>query len=484
MKKNTILENILVEKLVFWWKWFARLKSDNKDIDWKAIFITWWVIPQSIVNLRVLKSRSDFIEAQLLDVVKKSPIEKENKNNIYWMQAWIPWINIPYEEQLKIKENQIKESLFHISKLQNNLEISPIVPSWLIDNYRNKIEFSFWKFISKNQNKEEHFNLWFHKQWEFSKIEDFDWTILISKLANDIYKEIKEFAKTSWYPVYDQFDQKWFFRHIVLREWFFTKQIMIIFSVNHKYEWVTPPNLPPQSRGIMGEIYDFFNNLAKKYSEITSIYLSLNDNKADIAIWELELIYWEKFIEEKLLDLTFNISPKSFFQTNSFQAEVLYKEVLNQVWDELKDFNKVLDLYWWTWTIWMVFAKHVKEVISVELIESASKDWELNALKNNLKNISFVNKKVEDFLKSYLENNQNCDLLIIDPPRTWMHPNALRDILKFDSKYIIYVSCNPATLSRDLAYILKESEYKIKKITPVDMFPHTHHIETIVLLWK
>ncbi|MBW7955042.1 23S rRNA (uracil(1939)-C(5))-methyltransferase RlmD [Candidatus Gracilibacteria bacterium] len=474
MKKNTILENILVEKLVFGGKGFARLKSDNKDIDGKAIFITGGVIPQSVVNLRVLKSRSDFIEAQLLDVVKKSPIEKENKNNIYGMQAGIPWINIPYEEQLKIKENQIKESLFHISKLQNNLEISPIVPSGLIDNYRNKIEFSFGKFISKNQNKEEHFNLGFHKQGEFSKIEDFDGTILISKLANDIYKEIKEFAKASGYPVYDQFDQKGFFRHIVLREGFFTKQIMIIFSVNHKYEGVKNLDF----------IYDFLNNLVKKYPQITSIYLSLNDNKADIAIGELELIYGKNFIEEKLLDLTFNISPKSFFQTNSFQAEVLYKEVLNQVGDELKDFNKVLDLYGGTGTIGMVFAKHVKEVISVELIESASKDGELNALKNNLTNISFVNKKVEDFLKSYLENNQNCDLLIIDPPRTGIHPDALRDILKFDSRYIIYVSCNPATLSRDLAYILKESEYKIKKITPVDMFPHTHHIETIVLLGK
>ncbi len=279
MKKNEILENVLVEKLVFWWKWFARLKSQNKDIDWKAIFISWWVIPWSIVNLRILKSRKDYIESQCLEVVKKSPIEKTHPKNIYWEQAGCMWINIPYEEQLKIKSSQIEESLFHIKKIQNDFEIDKIVPSPLVDWYRNKIEFSFWKFISEKLWKSEHFNLWFHKQWEFSKIEDFDWTLLISDLANKIYFDIKTFAKTSEIPIYDQFDQKWFFRHIVIRQAFFTNQIMIIFSINHKYELVKDLNF----------IKDFFNDLAKKYSEISSVYLSLNDSKADVAIWELEL---------------------------------------------------------------------------------------------------------------------------------------------------------------------------------------------------
>lgn len=476
MKKNEILKEILVEKLVFWWKWFARLKSENKDIDWKAIFISGWVIPGSVVNLRVLKSRKDYIEAQAQEVVKKSPIEKAHPNNIYWDQAWSMWVNIPYEEQLKIKTSQVEESLFHTRKIQSDFDLKPIVPSPLVDNYRNKIEFSFWKFISAKFEKNEHFNVWFHKQWEFSKIEDFDWTILISDLANAIYKDIKDFAKSSWYPVYDQFDQKWFFRHIVLRQAFFTNQIMIIFWVNHKFEvWGREIDLK--------FLKDFFVNvLAKKYSEIASIYLSLNDSKSDVAIWELDLIYWEKFIEEKLLGLTFNISPKSFFQTNSYWAEKLYSEVLNKVDNNsLKDFT-VLDLYGWTGTIWMIFAPHSKKVISVELVTQASNDWKENALKNGINNMDFVNAKVEDFLKDYLEKWQTADLLIIDPPRAWMHPSALPNILEFKTKNIIYVSCNPATLSRDLDYILKNSDYKIVSVTPVDMFPHTHHIETIVKL--
>jgi len=138
MKKDAILQNILVEKLVFGGLGFARLKSENKDIDGKAIFISWWVIPGSIVNLRVIKSRKDYIEAQCQEIIQKSPIEKTHPKNIYWEQAWSMWVNIPYEEQLKIKENQIIESMFHIKKLQENLSFSPIVPSPLVDNIEIK----------------------------------------------------------------------------------------------------------------------------------------------------------------------------------------------------------------------------------------------------------------------------------------------------------------------------------------------------------
>ncbi|MGE4443987.1 MAG: 23S rRNA (uracil(1939)-C(5))-methyltransferase RlmD [Candidatus Altimarinota bacterium] len=472
MKKNEILKNITVEKLVFGGKGFARLKSENKDIDGKAIFISGGVIPGSIINVRVLKSRKDFIEAQAQETIQKSPIEKLHPNNIYGMQAGCGWVNIPYEEQLKIKAGQIEESLFHTKKLQPDFEISPIVASPLVDNYRNKIEFSFGKFISAKHEKNEHFNVGFHKQGEFSKIEDFDGTILISELANKIYKEIKDFAKNSGFPVYDQFNGEGFFRHIVIREAFFTKQIMIIFSINHTFPEIENLDF----------VKDFFQELAKKYPEIASIYLSLNNSKADIAIGELELIYGKKYIEEKLLGLTFNISPKSFFQTNSYGAEKLYSEVLSQVdANSLKDFT-VLDLYGGTGTIGMVFAPHAKKVVSVELVKDASEDGKENAGKNNITNTDFVNAKVEVFLDNYIKSGEKADLLIIDPPRAGMHPDALPNILNFKTKNIIYVSCNPATLARDLAYILQNSDYKITKVTPVDMFPHTSHIETIVTL--
>lgn len=482
MKKWDILENILVEKMVFWGKWFTRLKSENPDIDGKVIFITGWVVPWSIVNLKVLKKRKDYIETQIVDIVKESPIEKKHPNNPYWMSGWWKWINIPYEEQLKIKENQVKESLFHLNKLQNNLDevFIPIQWSPTIDWYRNKVEFSFGKHISHRFWKDEHFNVWFHKQWEFSKIEDFDWCILIDEFQNKIYKEIKDFCKSTWLPVYDSMRNDGFFRHILIRKTHFTNEMMIILWFNPNFFW---------DKNILNKntknIKEFLIKLAENNTEIKSIYFSHNSNKADIAIWDLELIYWKETITENLHWLEFNISPKSFFQTNSSWAEKLYSIVLDFAHKEKLKNQKVLDLYAWTWTIWMIFSKAwALEVTSVELVKSASENWEENAKLNKLNNMNFVCAKVEDFLDNYLKNWNSADLLIIDPPRTWMHPDALPNILKFWVNQIIYVSCNPSTLVRDLWYILQNSEYKIEKIQPMDMFPHTHHIEIVVSLIK
>jgi tRNA/tmRNA/rRNA uracil-C5-methylase (TrmA/RlmC/RlmD family) len=199
----------------------------------------------------------------------------------------------------------------------------------------------------------------------------------------------------------------------------------------------------------------------------------------------LELIYWSEIISEELHWLRFNISPKSFFQTNSSWAQKLYELVLDFAHIDNLSSQKVLDLYAGTWTIWMIFAKAwAKSVTSVEMVKQASENWKANAILNWLNDMDFKCAKVEDFLKSYLDKWNSADLLIIDPPRAWMHPDALPNILKFWVNQIIYVSCNPSTLSRDLWYIMNNSDYKIEKIQAMDMFPHTHHIETIVSLIK
>lgn len=489
INKNDILENILIEKLVFWWKWFARLKHTNPDLDWRVIFITWWAIPWTIANLRVLKKKKAFLETQLLDIVKKSPIEVENKENKYWMSWGWKWINIPYEEQLKIKQEQIKESLNVIKKYDENINFLDIEPSPTINWYRNKVEFSFWKYISHRDNIEESFNVWFHKQWEFSKIEDYDWAPLIDEVQNEIYREIKKFSKTLWLPVYDQMRAEWFFRHLLIRKTHFSNEMMILISFNPLY---FSKNTKLNKNEKLDLIKDFFIKLAWKYPIIKSIYYSHNVNKSDTCIWDLELIYGKSTITEKLLNLSFNISPTSFFQTNSSWAEKLYSKVIDFASPHLTspkgrgiEEMTILDLYGWTWTIWMIFAQAwAKQVTSVEMVKSASLDWMENAKLNKLQNIDFVNAKVEDFLEDYIKSEKKADLLVIDPPRAWMHPWALPNILSFNTKQIIYVSCNPATLARDLEYILKNSEYKIEKIQAMDMFPHTHHIETIVSLVK
>jgi 23S rRNA (uracil-5-)-methyltransferase RumA len=480
IKKWDILENILIEKLVFGGKWFARLKHTNPDYDGRVIFVTWWAIPGSVADLRVLKKKKAFIETQIFKIIKKSPLEKINKENKYGMSGWWKWINIGYNEQLKIKEEQVEEAFNILKAKQDNISFKSIIPSPTINWYRNKVEFSYWKYISHKFDIAEHFNVWFHKQWEFSKVEDFDWCPLIDEIQNEIYREIKNFSKTLWLPVYDQMRQEWFFRHILIRKTFFTNEMMLLLSFNDKY---FDNNLNLDKNEKLWLLKDFFINLSKKYNIIKSIYFSYNPNKADVCIWDLELIYWNKVISEELLNLKFEISPTSFFQTNSSGAEQLYQKVLDFVINKEIKNQVVLDLYWGTWTIGMIFANAwAKDVISVELVKSSSKDGEKNAKYNKLNNISFVNSKVEDFLWKYINAWKYADLLIIDPPRVWMHPDALPNILKFKTHQIIYISCNPATLVRDLWYILDNSNYKIEKIQAMDMFPHTNHIETIVSL--
>gem|GEM_PF-359645 len=297
--------------------------------------------------------------------------------------------------------------MFHLKKLQDTIPLSPIVPSPLVDGYRNKIEFSFGKHISHKDHKSEHFNLGFHKQGEFSKIEDFDGTILISDLLNSIFQEIKAFAKASGLPVYDQFNQQGFFRHVLMRQAFFTNQVMIVFSFNPDY-FLLPSSNPQEGERekrkneILSNIKDFFTSLSEKFPQIASVYLSHNNSKADIAIGRLECIVGNPSITEELLGISFRISPASFFQTNSYGAEKLYQTVLDQIDPITLSDATVLDLYGGTGTIGMIFAKYAKRVVSVELSSDASKDAKENALLNHIDHFECVNAKVEDFLKDYI----------------------------------------------------------------------------------
>ncbi|MDD2870991.1 MAG: class I SAM-dependent RNA methyltransferase [Candidatus Gracilibacteria bacterium] len=508
LNKNDILENITIEKLVFGGKGFARLKHSNPDLDGRVIFVTGGAIPGTVANLRIIKKKKAFLETQIVDIVKKSDIEIAHPTNKYGMSGGWKWINIPYNEQLKIKQEQVVESFKSIEKkiveVENEQYIFknlflPIQGSPIIDGYRNKIEFSYGKYISYKNSIEQHFNLGFHKQGEFSKVEDMQGSPLIDEVQNEIFREIKKYTKTLGLPVYDQMRQEGFFRHLLIRKTYFTDEMMILLSFNPEY---FVKNIKLDKSEKLNLIKDFLIGLVQKYPIIKSIYFSHNPNKADVCIGDLELIYGLPTIKEKILDLTFNISPTSFFQTNSVGAEKLYSIVLDfakgkkmnnpsqpsfNYKGRSKTFGEmtVLDLYGGTGTIGMIFAKSgAKEVVSVELVTSASQDGEQNAKLNDLKNISFVNAKVENFLELYLNEGKKADLLVIDPPRAGMHPDALPNVLKFGTNQIIYVSCDPSTLVRDLGYILHNSDYKIEKIQAMDMFPHTHHIENVVSLIK
>ena len=471
MKRGAIVENITVEKLVFWGKWFVRLE------DGKVAFITGWAIPGSRVDIKITKKRKDFYEAQITQVLEKSPIETES----YDLFPGAPWMNIDYNEQLNIKQTQIEESFFRIKNIQPEINFLPIISAPDQFGYRNKIEFSFGKYISHRDDIAQHFNVGFHKRGEFSKVEDYDECLLIDERQNEIYREVKQFCKGSWLPVYDQKMNRGFWRHFMMRRMHFSEDILIVLSVYPGFFESDENTESFDQETELTKIRGFLNDLVWKYPDIKSVYISHNSNKADTLIGEMELVNGSEVITEDLLGLSFDIWPKSFFQTNSQGAEVLYSLV--------KDFTKntqgtILDLYAGTGTIGMILSEEATEVISVELVEEASKSGAKNAEKNGVRNMSFVNAKVEEFLDEYLKENKKADLLIIDPPRAGMHPSALPNILRFGTDQMIYVSCNPATLARDLQYILEHSDYMIEMVQAVDMFPHTHHIETVVSLVK
>lgn len=469
MKRGSILEKIKIEKLIFGWKWLAKTEEG------KTILVVWGPVPGAVYNLKVLKNKTNFLETQIVDVVENAWYELPQRCIMDGVSGWARWQNIPYEKQLEIKHEQIEEALHTIKKnIQDDFEFMPINPSPTVWGYRNKMEYSFGNYISFKEGVEKRNLLGFHKQGEFSKVVDVTYSCLWDDEFNEIYGELKKILLGYWHDVYDQKTHKGLFRHLMIRKSHFMNEVMVIVSHNPNYEW------------------DFDVELLKKdlikyagtRDVIKSVYLSSNWGKADIAIWDLELIHGEEIIREKLHNLVFNISPRSFFQTNSTWAEELYGMVLDFAYkDELKD-KTVLDLYAWTGTIWMIFSKYAKNVVSVELVESASKDGAKNAKLNGIENMEFVNAKVEDYLDEYKKEGKNADLVIIDPPRAWMHKNALPNIISFNAKQMIYVSCNPSTLARDLEYILENSEYKIEKVRAMDMFPHTHHIETVVSLIK
>ncbi|MCK9272856.1 DUF559 domain-containing protein [Candidatus Gracilibacteria bacterium] len=610
MKKGEILENIKVEKLIFGGKGLAI------GPDGKKIIITGGAIPGSFVNLRILKSKSKYLEAQVLDIIKKSPLEKELPAH-FQVYGGCKWLPIDYSEQLKIKEEQVKEALFHLKDFTKNTKFHPIVASEKIYGYRNKLEFSWGKYISAKEEIHDDFRFGFHKQGEFDRIINCEYCVLASDIVNDIFKEVNTYSRNSKIPTYDPFNGIGFWRHLVVREAHYTGEIMLIFSVNNKA--LTPTLSQGEREKFMINFLDFIKKLVIKFPNIKSVYYLKNNGKADIVQGEYELIFGEKTIKEKLLDFTFEINPRSFFQTNSTQAEVLYSKVINLIpspspqmekgdgeieyvkvpgyiyelarelrkdgtnmekilWEMIKnrqvgnlkfrrqhpigryiadfycpelglvieldgdihdketqiEYDKIrdeflksgnykilrmkneyllknpelvikkilsykfnsplhsmergwgggvmLDLYAGTGTIGIILSKYFKKVYSVELVKEASIDGQNNAKLNNVENVEFINEKTEDFLKEFSQKNEKVDLLVIDPPRDGMHPEALPNIISFDAKTIIYVSCNPSTLARDLDYIVKNSSYEIADVIPVDMFPHTHHIETIVKL--
>ena len=498
MKKHDILENIKVEKLIFGGSGLATASDGRK------IIISGGAIPDAVVDLRIIKAKKNHLEAQIYRTVKRSPLELDIPSN-WQLYGGCKWLPIPYPKQLEIKEQQITEAFHSLREETADTSWHPIIRSPDSEHYRNKVEFSWGKYISEREWIHDEYRFGFHVQGQFDRIEDCWYCVLADNLMNQVFRDIDAMARETNIPTYDPKTGIGFWRHLVIRQAKKTGEMMIIFSVNGVFE---SGNVAIQwTKEYL--LTSMVQQLSKKYSFIASIYFLENTGRADIVQWNQVLLHGKTTITDELLGLTFEIQPKSFFQVNTLGAEKLYSSVIDSIHHK---WGILLDLYAGTGTIGILLASGFKTVYSVELVASSSEDGQKNAVRNNVWNIEFVNSKVEDFAKQFASEWGRADTIVLDPPRDGLHASAIPHILAFWAREIIYVSCNPATLVRDISIMLGRDvshqavdtdatesmvsdlhkkeiptiknipEYRISDITPMDMFPHTHHIETVVRL--
>ncbi len=424
-------------------------------------------VPGDIADILITKKKKNFYEGIPLQFHKLSEIRTEPRCRHFGVCGGCKWQNIPYEKQLKYKHKQVVEQFKRIGKIEPG-EILPIIGAEPHFFYRNKLEFTFsnrrW-FVEKDEFDKARSSkaLGFHMPGMFDRVLDIEKCWLQPEPSNTIRNEIKKFTREHKFSYYDTREHKGFLRNLVIRN-------------NLKGEFMVIVIFGREDEEKRVELLDFVKNLPSVVSVYYIINRKLNDSYADLPA----VHYWgEKFLIEQIGDLKFQIGPKSFFQTNTRQAEKLY--------DKAKEFaaltgNEIVyDLYTGTGTIALYLANEAKKVIGVEIIREAIEDARINAQLNNLKNAEFFVGDTKDVLNGkFFAEKGAPDVIVLDPPRAGVHKDVLKQILKSAPERIVYVSCNPATQARDVA-ILSE-KYKLTLIQPVDMFPHTHHVENIALL--
>jgi 23S rRNA (uracil1939-C5)-methyltransferase len=468
LKKGQEIE-LSIESLAFGAKGVA--KTDNF-----VVFVN-GALPGETVLAKIRKKQKNHAEAQLVKVLQKSPFYVEPVCSHFGECGGCSIQHLDYEKQLEYKTDQVGDVLRKLGGL-SGFELLPTIPSPNIFNYRNKMEFSFsrdrWitqQEISSGETIERSFCfLGMHAKGFFEKVVDLQECHLVNPIASEILKEVRAIAKESELEVYTTKDHTGFWRFLVIRSCQNTNDLMVNI-VTHSYN--------EEIAHLLKE------RLISKFPSITSLLYSTTTNKANVAFSEEEhLLAGNRTIFEKLGDYKFEISANSFFQTNSKQAEQLYDVV-----KEYADFDgseNVYDLYCGAGTISLYISKYANKVVGFEAIDSAVKDARRNAELNKVKNCQFVRGDLRDQLtdiKMATRLYGRPDVMIIDPPRAGMHPKTVKTILRLKPEKIVHVSCNPATLARDLKELCAEF-YKLVKVQPVDMFPHTAHVEVVALLVK
>ena len=463
-RKHYVIENIPVHGIA------DRGKGVGRTAEGVAVFIE-GAVPGDVIDVFVQKKKGGFIEGKVERLVTPSPDRQEAFCRHFPLCGGCKWQMLPYEKQLEYKEQEVRDVFQRIGKLKN-ITVLPILGSEKSVHYRNKLEFTFSnkKYLTGNELKDLGEDQWpggalgYHVPRLYDKILEIKECWLMDDVNNRIRNGMRKFSEKNNYSYYDIKEHSGFLRNIIIRNCT-TGELMVnlVFGYEDK-----------EKREAI------CNYLLQIVPDISTLIYTINPKWND-SLNELtpQTFYGKGYVTERLGDFTFKISPKSFFQTNTKQAEVLYNVAKD--FSELTDNEIVYDLYCGTGSIGIFLSRQAKKIIGVEVIEEAIVDAKANAQLNNLSHTSFYSGDVIEICNdAFFELHGKPDVVIVDPPRAGLHNKLVNKLLEIQSPKIVYVSCNVATQARDIQ--LLQEKYLLEKIQPVDMFPHTHHIECVVLL--
>lgn len=442
-------------------------------------------LPGQKVRYSIKKKRNGKAEGRLLEVVEKSPFETaENVCRHFGICGGCIYQSVPYEQQLAWKEDQIRRLFRDVfEKYGQEFVLDGIRPSPVPAGYRNKMEYTFGDACKGGE-----LELGMHQQGSFYDIVTVDDCRITDPDFTTILSAVLEFFRSRQIPYYHRMRHEGYLRHLLVRKAAFTGEIIVDLVTSSRFgtgedetvSWETASNGPaPDAEGAMlKQFSDILRNL-KLDGKLTGILHTYNDSLADVVQNDrTDVLYGRDYIIEKLLGLSFKITPFSFFQTNSRGAQVLYSIVRDYIGQI--DGASVFDLYSGTGTIAQVLAPAAGKVTGVEIVEEAVEAARENAALNGLDNCTFL---AGDVLKVIDEIEDKPDILVLDPPRDGIHPKAMPKLLAYDVESIVYISCKPTSLVRDLEAFFAHG-YKVEKMCCVDMFPGTGNVETVVQLSK
>lgn len=463
-KKQKILQDVRFTGIA------DRGKTVGRDPEGRVVFVDRGPAPGDVADVLVLRKRKGFFQGRIVEYKELSADRTQPFCQHFGICGGCKWQHISYEAQLRHKHQVVQDALLRIGKLDIG-EFRPIMGSVDTTYYRNKMEFSFSsrRWLTKEELNDPTVDvaqdvLGFHAPGAFDKVVDIEHCWLQPDPSNTIRNIARELALQQGLSFYDAKNHEGFLRNMMLRITDVGEVLLLVaFGADD------PERYQP-----------FLDGLLERLDSITALYFCINTKVNDFLLdLPLHLYHGKPYVEDRLGDVRFRIGPKSFFQTNTRQARRLYDVVVD--FADLQGTENVYDLYTGIGSIALYVASRARQVVGIEEIEAAIADARVNAQINDIRNTVFYAGDVKDILTpAFAEKHGAPDLLITDPPRAGMHPQVVDMLLQLEAPRMVYVSCNPATQARDLQIL--SAKYRVDKVQPVDMFPHTHHIENVALL--